>query len=331
MTHPLAIARLITLRPATLRDSCHRVCGWLIWLSGLIGLLSCAPIAMALDAVLDSELRQLDAMRSGRSTPAAKVEARGKELLEKYSEPEELGLIHYQLAHIHAQSGQRHPDLVILHCEKGLDFPLEPAKRLQLYIYCGDAFQAMTVDGVRSERIPFSSIRKKATEVYLKGLRDSEAFSIPIRKPEIPSRTSIQMPVGDAESPEFQRKLAELQKENEEFTTKLQQGRSAAEAWENRRILYDQIVYLYLREPVADDELRETATKELPDHMVTTLFDRLKEKAGERQVPATETTAVKESVGPPPPRSINLWLWGLNIFVVLVVIAGLFVVKYARK
>jgi hypothetical protein len=270
---------------------------------------------------LELELRELDAMRAGRKTPADKVEKRGEELLEKHSAPADQAMIHYQLAHVHAQSGQTHPELVIVHCEKGLDLPLPPARRLQLYIYCGDAFQAISVDRAKGDKVPFHEMRKKAVAVYMKGLKDAEALSLPVNKPEVPSRPPILMPVGDAQDPAFQKKLADARKENEEYIVALQQARNDAEAWDNRRILYDQIVYLYLRQPTNDAELKESASKELPENVAKTLLTRLEEKAGERQKPPELPPESNEPVEPPKPRPMNGWLIALNAILFVAVVA----------
>jgi uncharacterized membrane protein len=164
-------------------------------------------------------------------------------------------------------------------------------------------------------------MRKKAVAVYMKGLKDAEALSLPVNKPEVPSRPPILMPVGDAQDPAFQKKLADARKENEEYIVALQQARNDAEAWDNRRILYDQIVYLYLRQPTNDAELKESASKELPENVAKTLLTRLEEKAGERQKPPELPPESNEPVEPPKPRPMNGWLIALNAILFVAVVA----------
>jgi len=134
----------------------------------------------AAEKTLAGDLRALDAMRKGLQTPADQVEARGKALLEKYAAPDQRALVHYQLAHIHAQSGQRRPDLVVEHCEEALRLPsLDAAKRLQLYIYLGDAKQQMNRVRSKQDKLSFPDTRKDAANAYLQGLKESTRYNIP--------------------------------------------------------------------------------------------------------------------------------------------------------
>lgn len=90
---------------------------------------------------LEEALSQMDALRAGRDTPLDEVETRAKELLRRYAKPAERGRICWQVANIHAQSGQMRPDATIAWARKALQFPVEPTKRLELYVAWGHALQ----------------------------------------------------------------------------------------------------------------------------------------------------------------------------------------------
>lgn len=232
----------------------------------------------AAEKTLSDELRTLGAMRKGFDTPADQVEARGKALLEKYADPGQRALIHHQLAFIHGQSGLMRPDLVAEHCEAALRLPsLDEAKRLQLYSYHGDAKQMMNRVRSEKDKLSFPEIRRDATNVYLQGLKESTEYNIPEIKPELPSMERIEHILGDPNDPEFKRRVAESRKRNEEYVRKKEQARRDQEAWEFREILYYQIVYLYLRQPAADEQMQELAAGALPDAMVKVLLDRFEE------------------------------------------------------
>jgi len=277
----------------------------------------------AAEKTLAGELRTLDAMRKGLDTPTDQVEARGKALLEKHDNPDQRALIHYHLAHIHAQSGQRRPDLVMEHCEDALKLPsLDAAKRLQLYIYLGDAKQQMNRVRSTKEKLSFPETRAEATNAYLQGLKESTKYSIPETKPELPIREPFERPQGDPNDPEFKRRVAQSQKEAEEYVRQREQAKQDQQAWENRRILYDQIVYLYLAQPAADEEMREVVARALPQAMVKVLLDRFQEKVGMRQ-PAVDTPTTPSEATPLPPDAARRWLLWLNLGILIIVVAAL--------
>lgn len=238
----------------------------------------------AADATLSDDLRALEAMRDGLDTPTDQVQVRGKALLEKYSDPGQKALIHYQLAFIYDQSGLTRPDLVAEHSEAALNLPsLNAAKRLQLYCFLCDAKQTMNRVRSKKDQQSFVDVRREATDACLQGLKESTKYDLPETKPELPSRSDIGVPIGDPKDPAFKQRVAQANQENEEYTRRRDQTRQDQEAWENRRILYDQIVDLYNRQPSADEEMRELATRSLPPAMVKVLLDRFHDKAGMRQ------------------------------------------------
>jgi hypothetical protein len=108
-------------------------------------------------------------------------------------------------------------------------------------------------------------------------------YDLPETKPELPSRPPIEVPIGDPKDLAFKQRVAQANQENEKYIRGRDQTRRDQEAWENRRILYDQIVDLYNRQPSADEEMRELATRSLPPAMVKVLLDRFQDKAGMRQ------------------------------------------------
>lgn len=121
---------------------------------------------------LRKELQELDRMRKGKQTPTDKVESRGGDLLEEHPSPEEQGRIHYQLAHVHAQSAQKDLELVIEHAQRALSFPLDPDLRLRAYVYWGDALRILH----RRKKAPYAEGRRLAAPVYLEGLKETQKY-----------------------------------------------------------------------------------------------------------------------------------------------------------
>lgn len=242
------------------------------------------------DDTLEAELRAIDSLRRGLNTPLDEVHSRGKMLLQKYDRPEDQALIFCQLAHTYAQSGMTRPDRVLEFCEEALKLPLPPAKKLLLFIYGGDACQAINRVLKDSEKQDFPETRRNATKWYVDGLLDSQKYSLPEVKPSDATRGNLEMVIGDADDPEFQRRVKEYNQENADFEERRKKAQQDQQAWEYRRVLYDQIVYLYLRQPTDDAEFHELATR-LPDPMSEVLLKRFSEKSPMRQSPPARSVS----------------------------------------
>jgi hypothetical protein len=204
-------------------------------------------------------------------------------MLERYKAPEDQGRIYYQLAFIHAQTGVQSPARLLTYCTEALRRPLPPADRLQLYIFGGDAHRLMNKMLPKNEQRSFEQIRRNATAMYLRGLAESQKYNIPEKKPEWEARRDISGPLVTAKSlddPQVKQEAARRQKANEKYEQEREQFRQDEKAWENRRILFHQIIDMYWRGRGADnfEEMRKVASEALPPEMVAKLFEMKKER-----------------------------------------------------
>jgi hypothetical protein len=217
-------------------------------------------------------------MRKGLQTPIDEVEARGRALLEKFPKADQRALIHYHLADILGQSGVQRPDLIAKHCEEALGLPsLDAARRLRLYSYLGECKQRVDRVRLAADKAAFPKARRDAAAVYLRGLKESIKYGIPEARPGWPRARPFERIMGSPDDPEVKRRLAESRRRYEEFEKEWEQARQDQAAWDNRRALYDQICFLYLARPIADEEMRDLATRALPPDMAKVLFKRFKE------------------------------------------------------
>lgn len=214
---------------------------------------------------LGVKLAAIDGLRQGTRTPLELIEKECTILLNQYTKPEEQGRIYYQLAHSYAQSGMSRNDngkKAIDYAEKALHCPLEPALRLHLYVYWGDAIMLSDLARPRHLR------RAEAAPVYLKGLKEAQQFDIPAVAPE---RPPFSMPTATDEEGfrrEKERRYQEAQRI--EKVRMLHLGRS---------VLEEQLIFIYTRRPYAASEFRKLAREVLGDApVVTTLTAALEAK-----------------------------------------------------
>jgi len=246
--------------------------------------------AVALAQDLAAELRALDGLRKGDRTPLDIVDKRGAELLEKYEEPADQALIHFDLAHIHAQSAMKQPDQVMKHARAALDSKLiTPVQRAQLYSYLGSAHE------VDKETKDFAERRRKALQALLDGIAELEALNLPAKAPEVPGPRLLLD--GFADPAEQARARAEAEK--------ARIAREMAQRIERlvffRKVLKEQVMWLYYRDPVADDELRELASEKVSDELANELVAMAQ---GERQRIEKERQERQKKLTPPAqPRS----------------------------
>lgn len=246
---------------------------------------------------LSNELRELDQMRNGKRTLVDKVELRGKELLREHASPEEQGQIYYHLADINGQSGMVHPELVIEYAQHALTFPIEPAQRLRLFTYWGDALMIGNQHTAIESRKPFPEIRKMAAVPYLEGLKEAAKYKIPLQKPELPAVDLYDVP---ETAPIYQ----QVKKRHDEQMLAHNRARIEQELWDHRRVLTGQIVQIYSRKPYANEELRELAVKttnapELADQLVA-MVDRSINGIKESEIPSSGEN--KEKTNPKPAK-----------------------------
>jgi len=211
---------------------------------------------------LEAELRALESLRKGDQTPLDIVDKRGAELLEKYEEPAEQALIHFDLAHIHAQSALKEPDQVIKHAQAALDSKLiTPEQRAQLYSYLASAHE------VEKGAKDFADRRRNALKPLLAGLAELKAMNLPAKAPEVPGLRLLREDFGDPADQAGARAAYEASKIAREKAQRIER----LVFW--RKTLSDQVKWIYYRDPPADDELQKLATesvgKEMADQLVS--------------------------------------------------------------
>jgi len=205
-------------------------------------------------------------------------------LLERYTKSEEKGKIYYQLAEVYAQSGQLIPNKTSEFSKKALEYPLDPVKQLQLYVYWGDAIQ-VAHRGVHNQELV--AARRKAVMPYLQGLKEALKHNLPEVKPDLPSVSRVRY-VGPPDSEEYQK----IKRRNEEQMAAWRLARFQQDMIQHRVALTGQISYMYSRFPFASNEIKELATQVLED-----------EKAVERLMSAVNAAVqqrIKELGWEPP-------------------------------
>jgi hypothetical protein len=238
----------------------------------LVALLGPGPPAAAQD--LDRELQKLNGLRKGRETPLAAVDQLGAELLRKYPDPKSQGQIYYQLAHVYAQSGLVQPERTIDYAKKALEFPLEPAQRLRLHVYWGDARQ------VANPREPFVAKRREAVRPYLEGLKETLKYELPEKPPELPPVFKF-----DAE-PQQGPVYDKLVREHRQALAARRRAELQGELIMHRDVLTGQIAGLYSRRPFDPDELEQLASSVLDDPAAVARLKKAVEAAVAKVPPA---------------------------------------------
>lgn len=272
----------------------------------LLSFLVCGQAVLGQE--LQKDLYQLTSLRKGPKTPFAEVEELGKELLKKYHDPKDQGLIYYQLAHIYAQSGMVKPDRVVYYAKMAMEYPLDLSPKLRLYVYWGDALQIGDPKGSFAEK------RKSAVKPYLEGLKEVEKLKLPEKAPDLPGVSRYDR----HGTPE---EVAKARKEHEEAVAARKRVELERELIMHRDVLTAQIVGLYSREPYAKAELEREASRILEDpETVTKVVSRVKEK-----VVVAESQPAKPAPGEEPSGRTQLFLViGSAALLVLVTAALLF-------
>jgi hypothetical protein len=241
------------------------------------------------DEALTTKLHELDQMRNGKNTPFDEVENRGKELLAKYTSPEDQAQIYFHLTEIHGQSGMANADLVIQHAQSALALPVDNVQRLRLYVYWGDAIRIANQHKPIQERKPYHEIRSLAVKPYLEGLNEMRKNKIPVLMPNLPriEKFPAEMSKND---PMYQ----QLEKKHDAQVAAWMQARIDRNIWTNRMVLNNQVVDLYSRKPYAATELRQLATKILEDPAeVDALMKLIEDKGALKDDPIPEKANAK--------------------------------------
>jgi len=225
------------------------------------------PVGGILGKTLEEKMWDIQSLQKGKETPFEQVEAAAGGLLKEYPAPEDQGKIYYQLTLMYAQSGPV-CDATIRNAKIALNLPLDPAKRLQLLVYWGDAIQVANAGASGAE---LAAARREAATVYFRGLKETVDAKIPRDKPEIPT-----WPLVNHDGPETD----EIRRMNDEIKAKMaasEIARGQIAMIEMRETLANQIVFMYSRKPFATEELEESARKALGDSwLVSELVSKTK-------------------------------------------------------
>ena len=219
------------------------VCLFAVWI------LNAGPVAA--QTPFSAELHGLLKLHNGAKTDLDAVERVGAGMLKRYEEPHYQAQIYYTLAHVHAQAAMRQPELIVKYGQAALDSKLiTPGQRATIYSYWGSAIEVQ-----RDKIKDVSERRKAAADVLLQGLGELAVLTIPEKEPALPPAPPIgiggdvpgEAPRPRAAAEAYQRARDEQQRIRDLIF--------------RRKVLTDQVRYLYVRPPENLDELRELATK----------------------------------------------------------------------
>ena len=205
----------------------------------------------AAQSAIDAELRALYKLHNGAKSDLDAVERLGADLLKRYEEPQDQAQIYYMLTHVHAQAAMRKLELIVKYGQAALDSKLiTPGQRATIYSYWGRAIELQ-----RDKIKEFPERRKAAAEVMLKGLSELAALKLPDKEPALPPAPLLELG-GDVpgEAPRPRAAAEAYQRARDE-------QQRIRDLIFRRKVLTDQVRYLYVRPPENLDELRELATK----------------------------------------------------------------------
>jgi hypothetical protein len=223
-----------------------------VLLSCIISLLS---LGASSEKTLLQQINEIDKLRAGRNTPFDEVDKRCNELLKSYTDPNEQGMIYFELVQIEGQSGFQRPEKILEFINKALSFPQEPSKKVRLYIYWGDALQVAKRGVINQDLI---KARREAAIPYLNGLKEALQYNLPEKKPDLPSVSFV---FGRQNSERYRSLISERDQQiKDRELAKFQR-----EMVDQRDILISQISGMYSRFPWASNEIQELATKILGD------------------------------------------------------------------
>jgi len=251
---------------------------------------------------VDKELGALERLRKGKETPFAEVEDRAKRALEDHPSREDQGQVYYQIAHTYAQSGisvKERAEKVVEYSKKGLEYPLDPIRRLHLWEYWGDGLQ------FAGPAESFAERRKAAAVAYLKGLKESQKYNVPA-KPPGPGPAGLLLDPGPSPPAAL---FEAMQRKAAEIAATQKRIRYEEELYQRHKVLMDQLVDVYRQEPYAATELREMATEIVGDPAaVATLMSRLDALGALRDEPVAKEVAepAREASDPRPRLLIGL-------------------------
>jgi hypothetical protein len=201
-------------------------------------------------SAIDAELRALYKLHNGAKSDLDAVERLGADLLKRYEAPQDQAQIYYMLTHVHAQAAMREPKLIVKYGQTALDSKLiTPGQRATIYSYWGSAIELQR-DAIKE----YPERRKAAAEVMLKGLGELALLKLPEKEPELPPAPLLEFGDVPGEAPRSRAAAEAYQRARDE-------QQRIRDLIFRRKVLTDQVRYLYVRPPESQDELRELATK----------------------------------------------------------------------
>jgi hypothetical protein len=220
----------------------------------LVGFVLITALPAQDQTAFDVELRGLLKLHNGAKSDLDAVERLGADLLKRFEEPQHQAQIQFTLAHVHAQAAMREPAKIATYCQAGLDSKLiTPGQRATLYSYWASAIEVQR-DAIKE----FPERRRAAAKVLLSGLGELAPLQIPEQEPELPSSVRIDIGSAPGEAPR-QRAEAEAYQRARDNVIRIR------DLIFRRKVLTDQVRYLYVRPPADDAELRDLATKAIDE------------------------------------------------------------------
>lgn len=238
---------------------------------------------------LRQQLETIYMLRAGDQTNFLEVDSRCDKLLQDNQSREDQGEIYFAWAQFYATSGgaMKMPGKTIELVRKALEYPLDPVKRLQMFVYWGDAMQFAS-PGVTGEDL--AAARRRAVMPYLSGLKEALDQDLLDEKPEMPGVGFFTYD-GPSDSKEYR----ELKRRQDKLIEAQRIARFQQDMIQFRDVLTGQVAFLYSRMPFAEDEIRKLATDTLQD-----------EKAVKRLMSAVEAAMEERTkhfvIGAPNPR-----------------------------
>jgi hypothetical protein len=209
---------------------------------------------------LQRELLAFNAYRHGSEEKFGELERKADELLKQYPAADDQARIHYEVAHVAAQSDiRKHVNRVRKFARRSLALSRDPLQRGWLHSYLGSAAE------VEAEK-PFAARRRNAAAELLTGYAEMLAQELPAKAPELPVVEGLEDEGPDAVAAAQARARHAAQRaarEEAEFIRALVHRRDTLA--NQLRWLYHPDPRVHGRNPDGPAELRALARKVLDD------------------------------------------------------------------